>query len=180
MAELTRPGLTIAPGERGLVRVFSLNADEEEARRLADPAALQALLGAQRFDADQADLFALADLDEMPLARYLAEGHDIDADQLRAQAAALEAAGPYVLVVRSRAFGGQAMTLLPSPELRLVASFAERGVDWSGKPIETASARRTSTVRTAPREDRARARRIGGTIFALFILLLGLILWVAM
>lgn len=171
-------GLQVAPGERGLLRLFALTLTEAEARALAEPGALQRLIGAAHFDPAQADLIALDDLADMPLSDFLAQAHDLPATALDPLRARLDALDGHVLVVRSRAFGGQAMTLLPSPELRLVAVLGEPGTDWRGDRLKSDSAKPYSAPSpTSPRADRDRARRIGGVIFTGFMIFLALVLW---
>lgn len=177
MAEPQTTGLHVAAGERGLLRVFALTLTEAEAQALDAPGALQRLIGAETFDADQADLFQVADLAGMSLSDYLAEAHDVPADELAPLRARLDALEEHVLIVRSQAFGGKAMTLLPSRELRLVAVLGEPATDWRGGPLDSDSARPFSAPRTPPREARIRARRIGGMVFAGFMILLALVLW---
>lgn len=177
-----KTGLDVAAGERGVLRVFDLTVAPEVAETLDSPGTLQRLVGAETFDPAQADLFRVEDLGEMSLTDYLAQAHDVAPEQLDARRGRLDGLSDHVLVVRSRAFGGKALTLLPSPELHLVALLEERDTDWSGAPIETESARPYSAApepgpRTPPREDRARARKVGGLVFVAFMLLVALIVW---
>ncbi|HBS50594.1 MAG TPA: hypothetical protein DEA05_11180 [Rhodobacteraceae bacterium] len=177
MTDDTKDGLTVAPGERGTLRVFDLTIAPEVAEDLKDPAALQRLVGAEHFDAAQADLFRVEDLGQMPLADYLAEAHDLPPDRIEPHRGRLNALESHVLVVRGRAFGGHGLTLLPSPELQLVALLREDDTDWTGGPIETESAKSYSGTPEPPRARRARARNTGGLIFVLFMALVAVIAW---
>ncbi|MFD2857682.1 hypothetical protein ACFSZS_27225 [Seohaeicola zhoushanensis] len=49
--------------------------------------------------------------------------------------------------------------------------------DWTAGKIASASA---TTPRPSPRQARSRARRIGGAIFTVVMLLVALILWLAL
>ena len=168
--------LTVRAGEKGVVRLFGLDMPPEQARFLREPGAAAQVLGVPDLDPDQVEVFAIADLEGVGLDGYLASGHGIPDSEIAPHRPRLQAVTGWVMVVRSRAFGGQALQLAPVDGVRLIATFTEPGTDWSSAGrIETDSARRGGAA--APRATRARAQRIGGTVFALVIVIVVAIVW---
>lgn len=168
--------LTIAPHERGVVRLFALDMRPEEAKFLREPGAADQVLGVADLDTGQIDVFPVSDLEDLGLYGYLNEGCGISDEQLnRAQ---LESIDGWVMAVRSAAFEGQPATLTPDLRVRLIGLFTEEATNWTGGAIETESAKPHSAMAMPPREARARAQRLGSAIFALVMaLLLGGVLW---
>jgi hypothetical protein len=168
--------LTVRAGEKGVVRLFGLDMPPEQARFLREPGAAAQVLGVPDLDPDQVEVFAIADLEGVGLDGYLASGHGIPDPEIAPHRPRLQAVTGWAMVVRSRAFGGKAVQLAPVDGVRLIAAFTEPGTDWSSAGrIETDSARRRGA--TAPRATRARAQRIGGTVFALVIVIVVAIVW---
>ncbi|WP_170350706.1 hypothetical protein [Ruegeria atlantica] len=166
--------LTVAPHERGVIRLFTLNMRPEEAKFLREPGAADQVLGVAGLDPEQIDVFAVSDLEDLGLYGYLNEGCGVSADQL--DRTALEVITGWVMVVRSAAFGGRAATLIPDKRLRLIGLFTEEATNWTGGPIETESAKPFSAPQPASQNDQP--RRIGSAVLALVILLaVGGILW---
>ncbi|MEW2917852.1 hypothetical protein AB1A64_12335 [Ruegeria sp. ANG10] len=166
--------LTVAPHERGVIRLFALNMRPEEAKFLREPGAADQILGVAGLDPEQIDVFAVSDLEDLGLYGYLNEGCGVSADQLDRNA--LEAITGWVMVIRSAAFGDRAATLIPDKRLRLIGLFTEEATNWTGGPIETESAKPFSAPRPASQNDQP--RRIGSAVLALVILLaVGGILW---
>lgn len=164
--------LHIPAGERGVLRLFNLNIEAGDLKALRAPRALEAALGLQGLDHDHVDLIALSDLGEMGLSEFLSEGYATPEDQLAPARDRLDALKGQVLLIRSAAFGQTPATLSPAAQLRFVGQFSEPQTDWSGAaPIDTASAKRGSGPPLPPRAARSRARRIGGMVFAVFMLL---------
>ncbi|SDE24901.1 hypothetical protein [Ruegeria marina] len=163
--------LSVPQNERGLIRLYALNMRPEEARFLREPGAVAQLLGLDALDMDHVEVFPVSDLEELGLYGYLTEGCGISEDQL--DRAALAAHKGWMLLLRSRAFGEKPVeTALPDTVER-VGEYREAGTDWSGSPIETASALPHSAPRLSPREARRKARNIG---FSLFIVVMALII----
>ena len=171
--------LTVRKDETGVVRLFRLDMPPEQARFLQDePAALADKLGVQTLDTDHADIVHIDDLDELGLAGYLTEGIGVAGAAIASDRAMLAALKGYVLVLLSRAFGGRAAEIRPGDGVTLLRTYGQVPTDWSGGHIETESAKPGSGVRMSPRAARAQARRIGGSIFAVFMILIALIVWV--
>ncbi len=166
--------LTVAPHERGVIRLFALNMRPEEAKFLREPGATDQVLGVKGLDPEQIDIFPVSDLEDLGLYGYLNEGCGVSRDQLDRDA--LEAIEGWVMVVRSAAFGDRAATLKPDPRLRLIGLFTEEATNRTGGKIETESAKPFSAPQTAPQDDKP--RRIGSAVLALVILLaIGGALW---
>mgnify|MGYP001068511653 CR=1 FL=1 len=170
--------MTVAAGERGVLRLFALNMPPEQARFLAEPGAVAQVLGVSELDPNQTEVIALGDLDQMGLAGYLTQGFDIAADQI--DHAALGALTGHVLLVRSPAFRGQAATLTPAPQLSLIATLTEPLTNWHAAPIPDDIARQFTARRTAPRAARSQARRIGAILFSVMMLLIALVLYLVL
>lgn len=167
-----KDALTIPTGERGIVRVFALSVEAGDENALKAPGAAAAALGVATLDMEHVDIFAASDLAGVGLADYLVDGFGVPEAEVAPDRARLEAVRGLVIVVRSRAFGGQAVTLHPAGQLQLVGSFRESGVDWTpGAPLESASARGSAGGGLSPRARRSRTRAVGAAVFAAFVLL---------
>ncbi|MCI5096354.1 MAG: hypothetical protein MRY77_08580 [Rhodobacteraceae bacterium] len=164
--------IDIPLGERGAIRVFTLDMHPEQAKFLREPGALAQVLGLDAIDMDQVEIFPVEDLEDLGLEGYLAEGCNVPSEQIAADRDRLQAITGYVLLIRSRAFDGQAVTLTPAQSITLVARYTERGTDWQAQPLQTASAAPFSAPRPSPREARAQARKIGATLFAVMMTLI--------
>jgi len=166
--------LTIRPGERGVIRLFALDMSAEQVRFLAEPGAVAQLLGLTDLDPAQFDIITLGDLEDIGLAGYLTQGFSVPDDQI--DHTQLDALAGHALLIRSRAFSGQAATLTPDPRIALIATYTEPSTDWSAGRLETASAR----PRTSPRQARSEARRIGFGFFVIIMtLVVALVFWIA-
>lgn len=174
-------GLTVAAGEHGVVRVFTLDLPEEQCRFLREPGAAEQVLGCQGLVDAHIDVIRLDDLEDMGLAGYLTEGLGIPADQIEPDAARLSQLGGYVLIVRSSAFGGAKTVLAPVAGVQLFAAYQEPGTDWSAAPMTADSAMPFSTPKPSPRAARAEARKIGATLFGVVMaIILLVILWIVL
>lgn len=166
--------LTVAPHERGVIRLFSLDMRPEEAKFLREPGAADQVLGVEGLDPEQIDIFPVSDLEDLGLYGYLNEGCGVSENQLNR--AKLEAIDGWVMVVRSAAFDGRPATLSPDPRLHLIGLFTEEATNWAGGPIETDSAKPFSAP--TPSADDGRPRRVGSSLIAVLILLaIGGALW---
>lgn len=169
--------LIVPAGEHGRIRVFALDLPPEQAEFLREPGAVDQMLGLAGLDSSQIDVIRLRDLEELGLTGYLTEGCGLPNELISADREMLDALQGYVLVLRSPAFGGKAAALAPQPGVRLIATYDEPGTDWRAEPIRSDSARPYSAPRTSPRAARSRARRIGGGLFAVVMLLIVLVIW---
>ncbi|NOC46293.1 MULTISPECIES: hypothetical protein [unclassified Ruegeria] len=166
--------LIVAPHERGVLRLFTLDMRPEEAKFLREPGAADQVLGVDGLDSSHIDIFPVSDLEDLGLYGYLTEGCGVSADQLDRNA--LASVDGWVMVLRSAAFNGHPATLNPDPRLRLIGLFTEEATNWTGGIIETESAKPFSAPQTVTAGDTP--RRVGSAILALVALLvIGGILW---
>jgi hypothetical protein len=163
------PSLNIPSGERGILRLFSLDMPAEQVRFLSEPGAAAQMLGVDDLDLAQTDIISLDDLADIGLPQFLIDGFSIPPDQI--DIPALTALSGHVMLVRSRAFRNRATTLTPAPQLALVASFTEPHTDWSATHMQTTSAH----SRPSPRVTRSETRRIGFALFAFTMVLVAAI-----
>ncbi|GGH35054.1 hypothetical protein SAMN05444007_10842 [Cribrihabitans marinus] len=168
--------ITIPAGERGVLRLFALDMPAQQAKFLREPGAAAQVLGVETLEADQVEVFPVKDLDDLGLAGYLAEGYAIAPEQLDHDA--LAALTGWVLLLRSRAFGGQETHLDPDPALRLIGTYREAVTDWSAGPLEAGSAAPYSAPPPPPRALRRKARGVGFALFAVVMaLIVALLAW---
>ncbi|WP_415401916.1 hypothetical protein [Tateyamaria sp. SN3-11] len=164
------PPIDIAASEVGVIRVFALSMTDTEAKALKDdPAALNMSLGAD-VDAEQVELFPITDLEGVGLVGYLAEGNAVPMDQLTPDRAKLDRVGGWVMILFSRAFGGQAATLTPSPALTLIGTYGETRTDWSATQTITSEAAKPYTAPTETVKKKPSDAAISGRI-AMFVLI---------
>ncbi|MBK0326442.1 hypothetical protein I5535_03960 [Rhodobacteraceae bacterium F11138] len=172
--------LIIPAGETGKLRLFALDMPPEQARFLSEPGAVEQMLDSGPLNPAHVEVFPVADLGKLGLGGYLIDGCGIAPEQIDAHKAQLDALRGHVLLIFSGAFGGRVATLNPPDTVHPVATFTATPTDWrAGPAIATDSARpRQGPNRTqSPRFSRSRARRVGGTIFAVFMVLIALIVW---
>ena len=129
--------ISISAHEHGVVRVFAV--DDKAGTPSADDA-LRDALGAEHLETRQIELFDLSDLGEMRLSDYLSEGHGIPAAQMADMRGRLDGLSGRVMIVPSRAFGGQAQQIAPRAPLRLVGRFTEEETPVQFDPLPSASA----------------------------------------
>lgn len=144
--------LAIPAGERHTLRLFALDMARPELDRLARPdasnaaaqtdraALLSALLGVPSLDPDFVEVFDTADLADIGLTGYLAEGGNIPDAQIAPDRGRLDAVKGPVLVLFSRAFQAQAVTLHPDPRLTLIGTYTEEVPPIHFEPLPTAAA----------------------------------------
>lgn len=173
--------ITIRPTEHGVVRIFAVDLPEDQIagfNRQNGAWPLQDALGADVLNADHVELFPLSDLDELGLTGYLEQGHGIDPADLADMRGQLHALAGHVLIVTSRAFGGQAQTLTPCAPLRLIASFHEDATPVAFDPLPSKAARGTTGGKAAP-SDAAMSGRIASLALLVLFALVALVVWVA-
>lgn len=167
----------IPAGERGVVRLFALDMRPEQAVFLKEPGALAQVLGIDALDMDQVEIFPVSDLEDIGLAGYLIEGLGIPHEQVTQDSAMLEALTGHVLLIRSRAFTGQETRLTPAEQITLIGTYGEGQASWSAAPLSAESAKPSPASKLPPRAARAEARRIGGTLFAVVMTLILVLIW---
>lgn len=140
-------GLTVAPNERNVLRVFALDISGDEASRLRDAPdrdrALGALLGVERIDPDRVEILNADDLAGVGLAGYLVDGQGAAEAQIAADRSRLDAVHGYLMIVRPGAFGAAATTLHPIAAARLVGNYSEDVPVVRFEPLPDAGAKET-------------------------------------
>jgi hypothetical protein len=159
--------LDIPAQEAHVVRVFSVV--EETDAPLEDAAVLEALGAEGKLRSEEIELFDLTDLQDMPLSAYLTEGHGIAETDLKDMLGQLDGLKGRVLILPSRAFQGQAMTLRVGGALRLVGRFEEDVSPVSFDPLPAGGAHGTVAGTGAPSETPRGMRRAALALVALLI-----------
>lgn len=152
--------IPIRAGERGLVRVFSLDLPETDVPTFTEPSEdwpLKEALGADRLDPDEVEVFPASDLKGLGLSGYLAEGLGVAEEQIARDTAILDALQGHVVVLRSAALGGEAQTLRPKPPLHLVGTYAEERAPVSFQPLPDEGARGSVAPAAQGESPRGRA-----------------------
>ncbi|WP_122072607.1 hypothetical protein [Pseudophaeobacter sp. EL27] len=171
--------LEIPAGERGVIRIFDLDMAPEQARFLREPGALAQVLGIGEIDLDHVEIFPVSDLEELGLAGYLTQGCGIAEAEIAPDRAPLSALEGHVLLLRSRAFGGQAARLTPASQITHIANYGEKPINWSAPLQATPESSKLYTgPKLSPRAARHAARRIGAALFAVVMSLIALLLYV--
>lgn len=180
---MTTP-LTIPPHEHRTVRVFAVNLPESQvtamlrdtppaaAGELAQTPAAATLLGWPDLDTRHTELFAIRDLTGLGLPGYLTEGLGLDESDIAADRARLSALDGYVLIVLSRAFDGQAVTLDLPPALTLIGTYREKSDPVTFEPLPGAADQGTLTGKAGPADKTGRGRLLRLAALSALILML--------
>jgi len=170
----------IGAGERGLVRVFAVDLPPEDARAFVkaseDPFGwpLPDALGAEGLDPEWVDLVIPRELGTMSLSEFLIEGPGVSEAALSGDRARLDALTAPVLVLPSRAFGGQAQQLSPEPPLRWIGTYAEDRADPPGPPLRSPAAEGQVSFKGGPATPGPGLR--GASLVVAGLIVLGLVL----
>jgi hypothetical protein len=170
--------LAIPASDRHTLRLFALDMARPELDRLTRPdpadtaaqadraALLTQLLGLPdlglpddtSLDPDFVEVFDTADLGDLGLTGYLAEGGNIPDAQIAPDRDRLDALNGPVLVLFSRALQGKAATLRPDPRLTLIGTYTEDVPPVHFEPLPSAMAKGTLTP-SLPRQAPTRLPR---------------------
>lgn len=181
MAEM----LTVTEREYGTIRVFTVDIEPVEMRRLLDPkpdmmptgAALGGLLGLDWIDPDHADLFDVADLDDLGLLGFLEQGAGISEDELTAHSAQLEALTGVVLIVYAKGFLGKAVELHPQPRVTPIVCLKEAKSAIEFQPLQSKSAEGDIAPVSAPQSNPHLTLIIAILALPILLLIVGAVLW---
>jgi hypothetical protein len=182
--------LTIPAQESRVTRLFAINLPEAQVAamlrdqtdrtvsatgELPETPAAAALLGWPDLDTRQTELFAVRDLTGLGLPGYLVEGLGLPEEQINADKARLSALEGYVLIVLSRAFGGQDIDLELPAEVTLIGTYRERSAPVQFEPLPSAAARGTLTGAPAPQPAGQNRRLLRvAALTALLLIVLGI------
>ena len=125
----------VAPGERGVVRVFTIDLPESDLAAFAAPGPgagsdgsdwpLRRALGVSTLDPDFVEVFPVRDLDGIGLVGYLTAGQGVAPEDIAPETARLKDIRGQLLVITSRAFRGVPQRLDPQPPLVAVGAWRE-------------------------------------------------------
>ena len=165
---------TIRANEHGLIRVFVVDLPKRE----IDGFDVAHALGPGALDPAQVELFDLSDIGEIGLSGYMNEGLGIAPDEL--DAPRLDALSGPVLILRSAAFRGQAVTLTPKAPLRWIGTYAEQTTPVKFEPLPAGKPENggASEPKTRP-SDAAMSGRVAMTALLVIFALTALMVWVA-
>lgn len=170
--------LNIPAQEAHVVRVFAVI--ENPDAPLADEAVLAALGAGGALRTEEIELFDLGDLQDLPLADYLAEGHGIGAADLEPMRGQLNGLTGRVLILPSRAFAGRATEMRVEAALRLVGRFAEEVAPVRFAPMPGGGAEGGLVAGAGKRAGRQRAARwLAFGFFAIMAAVLALVIGLA-
>lgn len=175
--------LSVTATEHGTVRVFRLSEALKAALKdAADLVPLETALGVIIAKPDDVQIVAADSLVDMSLAQFLAIAYDVDSAALASNSTLQDTPKDSFAVIRTGAFGGQAVTIKQSSDAALIATLTEGGPSApSMTPLQSESAK--GTVPPASVKPPKSDARIGGMI-AIYVLLflfalVGLMIWIA-
>lgn len=176
--------LKIARNEVGVVRLFQVDISHSDLDRIQNPkpdmpptaAAIADLVGLDWIETDYAELFDVQDLEGLGLADYLVQGLGVADSDLADVRTTLEHVEGIVLILYSRAFDGDELTINPRRALQLLGVFQEAGTDITFKNLPSAAASEPSNLGAPPTHPHL------NVIKAMFILpaiclVVGLLIW---
>ena len=124
---MTNP-IIIPAQEHGIVRLFALSYKTAmEMTHGETLAPLADALGAPALDPDHVQIVALRQLGDLGLTGLLEDGHGIAPATLAPDRVRLNTLTGDIAILRSRAFGGVALTLSPQTDCTLIAAYPEEG-----------------------------------------------------
>ena len=180
--------IQIPKNERGVVRIFTIDLDDPAQKAFTtrnntdgqDIWPLRDALGVADIQPRHIEIFPVADLGEIGVAGYLADGYAIAPEQLERIRPALDALKGLVVLVWSPAFGGVETELAPKPPLRLVATLQEPQPDIQFDALPDQSAKATSGASPQKRtvSDAAMSGRIAMLALIVAFAVVGLMIWV--
>ncbi len=134
-------------------------------------AALSAALGGRDVDTDKLDIFPAKRIAPVGLATYLIEGHGLSAEDVAPYEARFADLDNVIVVLSTRAFGGEAVDLTISPPLVHLATFEEPRKD-AVTPVPLTSDSAEGRVGAEPSEAPKSDARIGGMVAFVVLLFL--------
>lgn len=159
----------VSASEQGVVRVFTTDLEPRGDAAIM-PKNVQRLLGENiELDPSGVEVFPSKMIESIGLTNYLIEGYGIREEDLVGTAAALDAHAGLMILIRSSAFKGHALTLDPVHGIRFVGAFREPA-NAPPKPMaETPSSEGTLSPEGA-KPDHTKKRTGNGWKIALFAL----------
>lgn len=174
--------IEIREGETGVVRVFDVDLDAQEAKvfnRRNGTWPLQEALGAEVLDPHYVDLMQVEDLEGVGLSQYLEQGMGVSSHDLEDAHVLIEGLSGTVLVIGSGAFGRQAQTLQVRAPLRLVATFNEDKPPVQFDPLPAGGTQSAPAPEKKKPSDAAMSGRVAMVALLVIFALTALVIWVA-
>ncbi len=170
--------ISLAAGERGVVRVFALSLSEAEAEALRE-AGVGHLFGGVAVDAGGLEIFPVSDLEDVGLWGLLQDGHGVAQDQLEQDRAKLAALDGWVIVATSQAFPAGPANVTLAPEITLIGTYWEPKVDWTDTvTLQSAAATEAAPAKKRP-SDAAMSGRIAMLALLVLFALTAVVVWVS-
>ncbi|WP_323784801.1 hypothetical protein [Thalassovita sp.] len=140
----------VRPDEGKGLRLFSLDVDQVERDRLqkilqvAEPGLaagrLADLLGVAAVDATRIEIFPVEDLSGFGLFNYLIKANGLPEAALDHDRTRIEALDGTVMILYSRAFHNQHVTLAPAAHVRLIGAWDEQPPELEFTPLRSRAA----------------------------------------
>lgn len=181
--------IDIPKNEQGLLRIFALSMADDAAQALHDNDDISSVdgrhpqeraLGTIFVDANNVEVFRVADLGALGLAGYLREGIDANTDEIARDAAKLAAVDGWAMLVYSSAFGGAKATLDPISELTLIGTYSLEQADRTHILLASEAAAPYTGVPSATPPTAPSGRTGGSLVVVGLAVLAALILWWAL
>ncbi len=160
----------VTTSETGVVRIFTTDL-EPQGNAAITSKNVQKLLGSEiELEPSGVEVFPSKMIEPIGLTTYLTEGYGIPEDDLAGTSAALDAHSGLMILIRSSAFMGRAVTLDPVAGIRFIGAFREPATAPPGSMAHPASAEGPLEVKGSGEMPSGRPVR-NGWIIALFALL---------
>lgn len=164
----------VSAREFGLVRIFAVDLPRDALEGFD----VARTLGVDALDPAHLELFDLSDIAEIGLSGYMTEGLGIAPAEL--DSARLDALTGPVLILRSAAFRGQAVTLRPRAPLRWIGTYAEERAAVQFEPLPAGAPESDAPPPTRPRpSDAAMSGRVAMIALLVIFALTALMVWIA-
>lgn len=165
--------------EFGKVRVFQLAYQlKSEIGEPEDYTRLETAIGVKIVKQEDIQIVSEAALHDLGLAQFLMMGHGIVEDDIAPATAMLNALKGSVAIIRSGAFGPDAVTFPDTGEATWIATFNEQGTAPAPMtPLTSESAEGTMEAAESPAKKPKSDARVGGMIATVALLLMGLLVW---
>lgn len=177
--------LHIAAGERGTIRIFSVEMDASARHKILHPkpdtaptgAALGALLGIDWIDPDHAELFDVSDLDDLGLMGFLSQGAGVSEKDLDPHRALLDGLKGTLLIVFARGFENSTEDLRPAANVTPILYLSEATTPVHFEPLESQASEGTLSASAPASQSPHLTVLVAILALPILALILGAVLW---